>query len=94
METYLCTVVLCVLSSSGLVVGLAYQIPAVSFTASYNSVCPPDTHQNAVETDQSNKISDVLATKFPCGSTAWMEVNCLSEHDRPEPGLPLAVETV
>ena len=37
METYLCTVIVCVLISSGLVAGQTYNIPAVSFNAPYDT---------------------------------------------------------
>ena len=81
METYLCTVIVCVLISSGLVAGQTYNIPAVSFNAPYNSVCPPDTHLEAVRSELSNKISDVLATVFPCGGYGWRQVAYLNMTD-------------
>ena len=60
-----------VLVSVALVAGKTYNIPAVSFNARYNTVCPPDTHLDAVKTELSNKISDVLAAEFACGGTGW-----------------------
>ena len=82
--TKACTIVIvCVLVSAALVAGQAYNMPAVSFNARYNSytVCPPDTHLDAVKTELSNKISDVLATKFPCGGTGWRRIAYLNMTD-------------
>ena len=79
--TKLCSItIVCVVVSAALVAGQTY-IPAVSFNAHYDSVCPPDTHLEAVKSDLSNKISDVLATKFPCGGSGWTQVAYLNMTD-------------
>ena len=80
MVTQLCTIV-CVLVSAALVAGQVYHIPAVSMATQENSVCPPGTHLEAVKSDLSNKISDVLATKFPCGGTGWRQIAYLNMTD-------------
>ena len=71
----LCTLV-CVLVSA-LVAGQIYHIPAVSMATPENSVCPPNTHLEAVI---NYEISDVLklATKFPCGGTGWRQIAYLN----------------
>ena len=79
--TKLCSItIVCVVVSAALVVGQTY-IPAASFNAPYDSVCPPDTHLEAVKSELSNKISDVLATKFPCGGSGWTQVAYLNMTD-------------
>ena len=55
----------CILVSAALVAGQVYHIPAVSMVTPENSVCPSNTHLEAVKSDLSNKIFDILATKFP-----------------------------
>jgi hypothetical protein len=80
--TKLCTIaIVCVVVSASLIVGQTYHIPAVSFNAPYDSVCPPDTHLEAVKSDLSNKISDVLATKLACGGYGWRQVAYLNMTD-------------
>ena len=80
MATQLCTIV-CVLVNSALVASQVYHIPAVRMAAPENFVCPPDTHLEAVKTDLSNKLSDVLATRFACGGYGWRQIAYLNMTD-------------
>ena len=80
MATQLCTIV-CVLVNSALVASQVYHIPAVCMAAPENSMCPPDTHLEAVKTDLSNKLSDVLATRFACGGYSWRQIAYLNMTD-------------
>ena len=80
LGTKLCIIV-CVLVSAALVAGQLYHIPAVSMATPENSVCPPNTHLEAVKSDLSSEISDVLATKLACGGYGWRQIAYLNMTD-------------
>ena len=67
-----------VLISAGLVASQIYQMPTVNMDATSNSICPPDSHMNAIRTDIADTVSDVLAEKLACGGSGWRRVAFLN----------------
>ena len=82
MGTKLLTVV-CVLVSAGLVTG-RYYIPTVIMDTSTNSVCPPDSHMDAVRSQIADKISNVLANSCGDSRSGWKQVAFLNMTDPDE----------
>ena len=87
METQLCIVV-CVLVSAGLVTGQIYYIPTASLDTPDDSVCPPDSQLEALRTNISNNLSNILVeiaankTTIPaCGGSGWRRVAFLDMTD-------------
>jgi dynein heavy chain len=71
--------VLWVLISAGLVAGHdIYHMPTVSMEAPDDSTCPPNSHVDAVKTQLSDKISDILSR---CGGPGWKRVAYLNMRD-------------
>ena len=69
----LCTIV-CVLVSA-LVAGQVYHIPAVSMATPENSVCPPNTHLEAIIN------YEISAITSPCGGPGWRQIAYLNMTD-------------
>ena len=87
MEAKMLTVV-CVLVSAGLVAG-HYNMPTVIMDNPSNSVCPPDSHMDAVRTQLSNKISGMLAKTCGGSEYGWKKIAFLNMTD-PDQNCPAA----
>ena len=66
-----------------------YHIPTVTMATPDNSSCPPDSHMDAVRSELSNQLSDVMASKVGCIGSGWRQVAFLNMRD-PNQTCPLA----